>query len=152
MKNKTISIIGAVLILFASFSTTVKVPVLGGTQGYLYTGAGSVAIILCIFLLSLIFIILQKYKLLLIPGIASLLKVLFLFYYSNTILIKLQKIYEQKYLKENPPPKGLEEALINQPPEYLLGITLLFIGGVLLILASKTFNKENINHLTNRST
>lgn len=149
MKNKIISITGAIFILLATFSTTVKVPVLGGTEGYIYTGVGSIVIILIIFILALIFILLKKYNLLIIPGIASLLKTIFLFYYSNTTLIKLQRIYEQKYLQENPPPDGLKEALANQPPEYLLGITLLFAGGILLIIASKIHNKK---HLTNHST
>jgi hypothetical protein len=141
-----LGLIGSILLIIAGFSVIVRVPVLGGIEGYLHTGSGSVTIVMILAITSLIFTLKKKYKVLWFTGIASLLTELLLYVYAATVLSKMRAHLEAEYLLNNHPPEGLLESLTMHPVEVLFGGILLAIGAILTIFAAAIKSKRHNIH------
>jgi len=135
-KKQIIGLIGSSFLILAGFSTIMRVPILGGAEGYLYPWPGSAPIIIILGVTSLILTLKKKYKALWFTGIISLLILFFLYYYATTTLSKIRTRLEFEYLEEISSPEGLIDGLITQPVEFYFGSILLLIGGILIIIVA----------------
>ena len=137
-KRRVLGLIGSILLIIADFSTIVKVPVLGGIDGYLYPGGGSVVLVLVLAITSLIFTLKRKYRALLFTGITSLFTAVLLYIYAATILSDMRAILETEYIANHSLPQELAKTLTMQPVEFQFGGVLLVVGSILTILAAAT--------------
>jgi hypothetical protein len=135
-KRRALGLLGSILLIVASFSSILRVPVLGGAEGYLYPGLGSIVIVLALGITALILTLRGNYKSLLFIGIVSLLTMLLLYIYADTTLSKARDALEAKYLASNPAPEGFGEILTAHPIEFMFGTVLLIAGAVLTIVVA----------------
>ena len=132
---------GTALLLCATASVVVKVPVLGGTQGYIYTGVGALMLKLTLAMAALAFTVAKKYRPLFFVGFASVAAAPALRFYATTTLSKVRATMEAEILADNPPPEGFGELLTMHPVQFLFGGVLLILAGILLILAAVLRNR-----------
>lgn len=133
---------GVALLFVATASVVVRVPVLGGSEGYIYPGLGAQGFKLALAIAALALTVTKKYRLLYCVGSASALAAPGFYLYATTRLSAMRATLEAEILVSNPPPEGLRESLARHPVQFLLGGTLLIVAGLLLTLAAKVSSKQ----------
>jgi len=131
-----LGLIGSVILLVAQFSAPVKVPVLAGTEGYIYNGIESVLILLIITIASFVFTLSRRFKLLRITGIIALSSAAFFYIYAITALTSIRNNIESVMIVETEMPAELALLVVRQPAEILFGEVLIVSGAIIIIIAS----------------
>jgi len=144
MRKKIIfGIVGSVILFIAQFSSTVRVPVLGGTEGYIYNGIESILFILGLSIVSFVFTVRKKFKLLRITSIIAIVTPVLFYVYATTVLSEIRSNIEYTIITETEIPAEFALTLVKQPVEILFGEILLALGAILLCIAAfARFNRK----------
>lgn len=140
-KKQILGLAGSVLLIIGVFTPIVSLPFIG-SMNYFRNGQGDGTIVLGIAVVSLILVLLKKYKVLWLPGFASLGIMLFTFIRLQTGMARI-KSDMQTQLKGNPF-AGLGE-IAMQSVQVQWGWIVLVIGACFLI-ASATVQDQEEEH------
>ena len=140
-KKQIFGLAGSIILIIGVFTPIVSLPFVG-SMNYFMNGRGDGTIVLGIAVISLILVFLKKYKILWLPGFASLGIMLFTFIRLQTGMTRIRSDM-QTQLKGNPFAELGEIAL--QSIQIQWGWIVLIIGACFLI-ASATVKDQGETH------
>lgn len=139
MDKKTIGLAGCGLLVIGVFLPIVKLP-FGGSINYFYNGHGDGVLVLVLAAISLIAILVNKYKMLFLTSIASLALMIFtLVNFTSNLELSREEI---KNSLDGNPFAGIADSMM-QSAQIEWGWIVLIIGSLLLLFSAILNNKKN---------
>ncbi len=135
--KQTVGLIGSILLIIGSFAPIAKIP-FSGDLVYFQNGQGDRMIVLGFGMISLISVLLKKYKFLIFTGPASVVIIAFLFFNLQNNISKIHAQLNQE-LQGNPF-KESANTMINSI-QIQWGFAVLILGAVLLVISAFLKNK-----------
>ena len=132
MSNKQLlGLIGSLVLIIGVFVPVVSMPIVGTMNAYSFErGDGKIVLVLAI--ISLVLVVIKKYKGLWFTGIASLIMSISTFIYIQSRVASVKAELQTSLSKH--PFAGLGESVVNSV-QLEWGLAILFIGAVLIISA-----------------